>query len=94
MKTTPARRPQSFTVNPASPYRIYGTVSPTSPKPLSEQPVNAAANTFTVIPGESAIDREIREAAEREEKWRSEKGERTFCRKMFELPEPLRMLRM
>nr|CAB3220787.1 A-kinase anchor protein 2 [Phallusia mammillata] len=68
-KPPTSRRTQSFTVKSASPYRSFGRIS-NSPKP---EPVNSHVTFTQSRPGESQIDREIREAAEREEMWRTEK---------------------
>nr|XP_026694661.1 muscle M-line assembly protein unc-89 isoform X3 [Ciona intestinalis] len=75
------RRTNSFTVTPGSGYRSFAsptkTAAPASPKvPTSPEgpPVNSARYSQP-IPGESFIDREIRESAEREEQWKHEKLE-------------------
>uniref|UniRef100_H2YM09 Uncharacterized protein n=1 Tax=Ciona savignyi TaxID=51511 RepID=H2YM09_CIOSA len=82
------RRTNSFTVTPAAAYRsssvpkspMRDPVSPSYVKAEAERlptsptavPVNSPRYS-RIIPGESFIDREIRESAEREEQWKHEK---------------------
>lgn len=67
-----ANRTNLFTVKTGHMFRPYMTVNP-SPVKNIPAPINKVnKRSSKVIPGESFIDREIREAAEREEEYKRE----------------------